>query len=105
MSSKPYTSALGSLNESSSTKYSLEQYIQEQTISNKNNICYDSSEISLEDSSDEELITYCKYKLVTVACWKHPQKVFVVLKCLKSLPRYLTLYIWLSQKEQKIKRH
>ena len=29
----------------------------EPTISNKKNICYDSSEISLDDNSDEELNT------------------------------------------------
>ena len=55
MSSQSFTSSLGSLNESSSTKYGV---YHEPINSNKNNNCYDSSEISSEDSSDEELNTH-----------------------------------------------
>ena len=41
MSSQSSTSSLESLNESSTTKYGLEPYMHEPTISNKKNICYD----------------------------------------------------------------
>ena len=44
MSSQSSTSSLESLNESSTTKYThFEPYMHEPTISNKNNICYDTS--------------------------------------------------------------
>ena len=53
MSSQSSTSYLENLNESSSTKYGLEPYMYEPTISNKKNIyLHDSSEISTEDNSD-----------------------------------------------------
>ena len=46
MSSQSSTSYLENLNESSSTKYGLEPYMYEPTISKKRTyICYDSSEI------------------------------------------------------------
>ena len=41
MSSQSSTSSLESLNESFTTKYGLESYMHEPTISNKRNICYD----------------------------------------------------------------
>ena len=56
MSSQSSTSSLESLNESCSTKYGLEPYMHEPTFSNKKNICYDNSEISSEDNSDDEEI-------------------------------------------------
>ena len=55
MSSQSSTSSLESLNESFTTKYGLEPYMHEPTISNKKNICYDISEICSDDNSYEEL--------------------------------------------------
>ena len=43
MSSQSSTSSLESLNESSTTKYGLLSHTHEPTISNKNNICYDTA--------------------------------------------------------------
>ena len=53
----------------------------------------------MEDNSDKELNTRTVLEIqtgvyvVTVARWKHQQKVFVVVKCWKSLTRDLTVYI------------
>ena len=59
MSSQSSTSSLESLNESSTTKYTAFWAIHAQpTISNKNNICYDTSARYVQMiASDEELNT------------------------------------------------
>ena len=69
MSSQSSTSSLESLNESSSTKYGLEPYMYEPTIRTKRiYICYDSSEISMEDNSDKELNTRTVLEIQTGVC-------------------------------------
>ena len=85
---------LGKFKRKFSNKIGFEPYIHEPTILNKNNICYDSNEISSQDNSDEEIKPILEIKIVvhavTAARWKHQLKVFVVLK---YLMRDLTQYI------------
>ena len=61
----------------------------------KKNLRYGSSKISSEDSSDEQLHILEIQTGVICNCSKneHQHKVFVVLKCFKSLIRYLMLYM------------
>ena len=80
MSSQSSTSSLESLNESYTTKYGIEPYMHEPTISNKNNICYDAAAryvqmIILMKNHIHESVDQIHYLYVIIAeRWKHQQK-------------------------------
>ena len=112
MSSQSSTSSLESLNESSTTKYGLT--CTNQLFRTKIIFVTTQQRDKYGSNSDKELNTRTVLEIqtgvyvVTVARWKHQQKVFVVIivtrknffscdyvvmKCWKSLTRDLTVYI------------